>query len=51
MTEEIKAGQTNQEQSKKVSLGLGQVGEGVALRDAVSELLGSLGDHLKTGQS
>jgi hypothetical protein len=32
MIEEIKAGQTNQEQSKKV--GLGQDGAGVALRDA-----------------
>jgi hypothetical protein len=41
MTEEIKAGQTNQEQSKKVISGSGQDGAGVALRDAVSELLGS----------
>lgn len=40
MIEEIKAGQTNQEPAKKVSSGLAQDGTGVALRDAVSELLG-----------
>jgi len=39
MTEKIKAGQTKQEQSKKVSSSQG--GAAVALRDAVSELLGS----------
>ena len=39
-TEEIKAGQTNQEQSKKKA-GLTQGGAGVALRDTVGELLGS----------
>ena len=39
MIEEIKARQTNQEQSKKV--GSSQDGTGVALREAVSELLGS----------
>jgi hypothetical protein len=40
MNDEIKAGQTNQEQSKKKA-GLTQGGAVVALRDSVSELLGS----------
>jgi hypothetical protein len=39
MIEEIKARQTNQEQSKKV--GSSQDGAGVTMLDAVSELLGS----------
>ena len=41
MTEKIKAGQTNQEQSKKVRSSQG--GAAVALRDAVSELLVPIG--------
>ena len=40
MTEEIKAGQTNQEQSKKKA-GLTQDGAEVVLRETVRELLGS----------
>ena len=40
MIEEIKTGQTNQEPAKNVSSGLAQDGTGVALRDAVSKLVG-----------